>query len=90
VVLLRLALRTLRLAASGASGDAREYAADGVLRLAEAMDAYGDRALVRAQLELERRAWDAYFDAIDAIEGGDGTLAARAASIFDDCRVHHD
>ena len=37
----------------------------------------GEAALTRTDAE---RYMDAYFDAIDAIEGGDGTLAARAAS----------
>jgi len=89
LVLLRLALRTLRLAGSGAADDAREYAQDGAERLGEAMLAYGDRALVTAELDRERRAWDAYYEAVDALEAGDGSLAARAASILEDCRVHH-
>jgi hypothetical protein len=90
LVLLRLALRTLRLAGSGAPADAREYAEDGAQRLGEAMGAYGDPALVAAELERERRAWAAYYEAVDALEAGDGTLAARAASMLEACRVHHD
>ena len=47
-------------------------------------------APVSGVLELmaeERRAWHAYYDAIDAIEAGGGSLAARANAILDDCRV---
>ena len=41
------------------------------------------------QLELaeERGAWNAYYDAIEQLEDGDGQLASRARTILDECRV---
>ncbi len=85
-MLLRLALRTLRLFASGQPDDAREYALDGARRLAAELDAHGTAAFAAPELALERAAWDAYYDAVDAVEQDDD-LAAAAASILDACRV---
>jgi hypothetical protein len=87
LVLLRLALRTLRLAGTDTPGDAREYAIDGVRRLVEELGTYGDPVVVANELALERRAWDTYYAAIDAIERAGGELAQEASDIIDDCRV---
>lgn len=87
VVLLRLALRTLRLAAAGRPGDAREYAVDGARRVAEVLDTHGDPRFVGAELELERRAWHAYYEAIDALETGAEDPRSRAASLLEACRI---
>ena len=46
----------------------------------------GDPRLVELALAEERQAWNAYYDAIDAIEEDD-VLAGRARAILDDCRV---
>jgi hypothetical protein len=90
-VLMRLALRTLRLFGDGSPDDAREYASEGAARLSEALALYAD---VPAQLEIERRAWGSYYDALDAIEqgmvSGDADLIRardRAVAIIEDCRV---
>ena len=87
LVLLRLALRTLRLFGSGHADDAVEYATVGAARVAAAMERQGDPTVVAELLAAERRAWDAYYDALDAIEGGGPELRERVATIFDDCRV---
>ncbi len=87
LVLLRLALRTLRLFAEGADADARAYAIDGARQLAEAFTTHGDAAFVAAELEVERTAWDHYYDALEGLEGGPAHLRRAAASIIDTCRV---
>ena len=87
LVLLRQALRTLRLAGSGATADAREYATDGARRVAEELAAHGRPDVARRELALERSGWAAYYRAIDALEAGDATLVARARDILDGCRV---
>jgi len=91
LVLMRLALRTLRLFSDGSPDDAREYASDGAARLSEVLVFHAD---VPAQLEIERRAWGSYYDALDAIEAGirshDADLIRardRAVAIIEDCRV---
>jgi hypothetical protein len=91
LVLMRLALRTLRLFSDASPDDAREYASDGAARLSEALVFYAD---VPAQLDLERRAWGSYYDALDAIEqgmiSGDADLIHardRAVAIIEGCRV---
>jgi hypothetical protein len=88
LVFLRLALRTLRLAATGDARDAREYGLDGARRVAEELDSFGDAERVGAELKLERAAWDAYYDAVDAVEHERAELGARAGEIFAGCRVH--
>jgi hypothetical protein len=94
LVLLRLALRTLRLFADGQADDAREYATDGARRIAETLDSHGEPAVVVHRLAAERTAWGHYYDALDALEVGiaeDRPSAirarARAVSIIDDCRI---
>jgi hypothetical protein len=87
LVTLRVALRTLRLFGSGNVDDAREYATLAVARVEEALATDGDPRMVELALAEERRAWNAYYDAIDAIEAGDESLAARANEILGDCRV---
>jgi hypothetical protein len=88
LVLLRLALRTLRLFGSGADDDAAEYALDGSARIGAAFTRQGDPAAVGEALLLERAAWDDYYDAVDALESDQPALRARAADILEDCRVH--
>jgi hypothetical protein len=87
LVLLRVALRTLRLFGSGKTDDARDYAGNAPRRVAEALERHGDPRVVAAELELERAAWDRYYEALDAIEAGNDELKARAAAIIEDCRV---
>ncbi len=87
LVSLRLALRTLRLAGTGSTEDAREYAEDGARRLSQELHAHGQATFAGAELEAERQVWGAYYDAIDAVESGDGALAARAADLLEGCRI---
>jgi hypothetical protein len=87
LVLLRVALRTLRLFGSGASDDAREYATDGAKRIEEAIGDDGDPAVVAGRRVEERAAWASYYDAVDALEAGAPALRSRAAEIMDACRV---
>ncbi len=87
LVLLRVALRTLRLFGSGLAGEAREYAADAPRRVAEILQTHGHPMLVADELAVERRAWDHYYDALDALEAGAPEARARAASILEECRV---
>jgi len=87
LVALRVALRTLRLFASGKTDDAREYATLAVTRISEALATDGDPRMVELALAEERRAWNAYYDALDALEDGMDALVRRAREIIDDCRV---
>jgi len=87
LVLLRLALRTLRLFGADKVDDAREYASDGSRRVTEALESYGDATVVAAALTTERAAWDQYYDALDALDSGPKELRASAARIIDACRV---
>ena len=94
VVLLRMALRTIRLFAAGETGHASEYAIDGARRIDEALERFGDAATVSARVAAERTAWDHYYDALDALERGiaagddrAGALRERAMAIIDACRI---
>ena len=94
LVLLRMALRTLRLFAAGNESEAREYAVDGARRVGGALRAYGDPDRVSAMVAAERAAWDDYYDALDALESGiadqdEAAVRARArvVEIIDSCRV---
>jgi hypothetical protein len=87
LVLLRLALRTLRLAGAGKPAETREYALDGARRVSAGLDTWVDPGFVADELAVERRAWDAYYEAVDAIEDSRGELVARAAAILEECRV---
>lgn len=94
VVLLRFALRTMRLFAGGEVDHAREYAIDGALRLGDAFASTEDREAFAARVAAERRAWADYYDALDALEAGleagdpsAGAIAARAVAIIDACRI---
>jgi len=94
LVLLRMALRTLRLFTEGRAEDAREYATDGARRITETLDSHGDPAIVAQRLAAERTAWGHYFDALEALEAGiaddqPGAIQARARAvdIIDGCRV---
>jgi hypothetical protein len=90
VVLLRLALRTLRLFGSGKTDDAREYAIDGTGRVLEALTTHGDPGFVATELERERTAWDDYYAALELLETGPDELRARASAVIDACRVTAD
>ncbi len=94
VVLLRFALRTMRLFAAGDVDDAHEYAIDGAHRLGDTFVSIEDGAAFTARVAAERRAWADYYDALDALEAGlvagDPTaqaLASRAVAIIDACRI---
>ncbi len=94
VVLLRFALRTLRLFAAGELAHAHEYAIDGARRIDEALAVFGDPAAVADRIRSERTAWGHYYDALDILEagiaaGGTSALAlrTRAIEIVDACRI---
>jgi hypothetical protein len=86
LVLLRLALRTLRLFGSGRPEGAREYATDGTRRVADSLETHGDATFVAAALDVEREAWDHFYEAVDLIEQ-DAHLKTSAAQILEACRV---
>ncbi len=94
VVLLRMALRTIRLLAAGEADEARQYATEGAMRVGETLAFSSDRAAVSERVAAERTAWGHYYDAIDALEAGLGAgserareLASRAMAIIDGCRI---
>ena len=94
VALLRLALRTIRMFAAGEVGLAHEYAIDGVRRVDEALEVFGDAAAVAARVHAERTAWGHYYDALDTLEAGivaederTQELRARAVGIIEACRI---
>jgi len=94
VVLLRFALRTIRLFAAGEAGQAREYATVGARRIDEALQVISDAAAVAGRVQAERTAWGHYYDALDALEAGIAAgderaleLRARAIGIVDGCRI---
>ena len=94
VVLLRFALRTIRLFAAGEVGHAHEYAIDGARRIDEALRVFGDAAALAQRVQAERTAWGHYYDALDTLEAGTGAgderalaLRARADEIVDACRI---
>lgn len=94
VVLLRFALRAMRLFAGGDVDHAHEYAIDGALRLGDTLASIEDREAFAARVAAERRAWADYYDALDALEAGLGAedpaaqaIAARAVAIIDACRI---
>jgi hypothetical protein len=87
LVSLRVALRTLRLFGSGRIDDAREYATLAAERVQEALETDGDPAIVELALSEERRAWDAYYDAVETIERDAAGPAERAREILETCRV---
>jgi hypothetical protein len=94
VVLLRLALRTIQMFATGDVEHAHEYAIDGARRVEEALEVFGDTAAVEGRVRAERTAWGHYYDALDTLEAGIGAederaqeLCARAVEIMDGCRI---
>jgi len=94
LVLLRTALRTLRMLADGETSHGREYAIDGARRVSEVLAAAGDPARMASRVDAERRAWDDVYDAIDALEAGlaagdhrAGELRSMATAIIDGCRI---
>ena len=94
VVLLRLALRTIRLFAAGEVDHAHEYAIGGARRVDEALEAFGDAVALATRVEAERTAWGHFYDALDTLEAGifaqeERALAlrARAVEIIDACRI---
>ncbi|MCJ7712288.1 MAG: hypothetical protein MUQ32_15825, partial [Chloroflexi bacterium] len=94
LVLLRVALRTLRMFAAGQVEDAHEYASVAARRVDEAFRVFGDGAAVAGRVQAERTAWGHFHDALDALEAGietgDGRaldLRARAVRIVGECRV---
>ena len=94
VVLLRLALRTIRLFAAGDVEQAREYAVVGARRLDKALEVFGDAEEVARRVEAERTAWGHYYDALDTLEAGIAAnderaleLRAQAVGIIDACRI---
>jgi hypothetical protein len=94
VVLLRMALRTLRLFAAGDTQGGREYAVESARRVSEAFAAFDDSARVKRLVEAERAAWNHYYDALDLLEGGIRKhrepflgLRTRALEIIDASRI---
>ena len=92
LVALRVALRTLRLSGSGKEEDARDYATQAAERVSDALAKDGDPQMVRLALAEERQAWNAYYDAIDALEdaGPGSETVTKACEVFDECRVRTD
>jgi hypothetical protein len=84
LVLLRVALRTLRLFGSGKTDDAREYASDAPQRVTETLETYGDPDVVADALATERAVWDSYYEAIEVFAPA---LTQRTVAIIEDCRV---
>jgi hypothetical protein len=84
LVLLRVALRTLRLFGSGKTDDAREYASDAPQRVTETLETYGDPDVVADALATERAVWDSYYEAIEVFAPA---LTQRTVAIIADCRV---
>ncbi len=94
LVLLRVALRTLRMFAADQVADAREYASVAARRVDGVLGELADAAAVAGRVQAERTAWGHYYDALEAleagIEAGDDRaldLRTRAAGIIDACRV---
>ena len=94
LVLLRMALRTIRMFAADDAEQAREYASAAARRVGEALEAFGDAAALEARVHEERAAWGHYYDALDALEAGIEAgderaldLCARAADVIDACRI---
>jgi hypothetical protein len=94
VVLLRIALRTIRLFAAGQPTQAREYASIAARRVPEAFELFGDPEDIARRVRDERIAWNHYYDALDVLErgiaaGDASALALRdlAVQIIDSCRV---
>jgi hypothetical protein len=93
---VRLAMRALRMFGADDPAAGRAYAIDGTRRLAETMRSTADAPGVAARLAMERAAWHAFYDAIDALEAGiaAGDRAAeaartRAVAIIDGCRIRN-
>ncbi len=94
VVLLRLALRTIRMFAAGEVEHAHEYASAAARRVDEALEVFGNAAAVAGRVQAERTAWGHYYDALDTLEAGIGAederaleLRARAVGVIDACRI---
>jgi hypothetical protein len=94
VTLLRFALRILRFHRDGEHVTSRSFALVGARRIAEAMERTRPVDRMRAVIDHERSGWDAYYDALDALEQGlragdpDATLLRdRARAIVAGCRV---
>jgi hypothetical protein len=94
VVLLRMALRTIRMFAAGQVEEAHEYAIDGARRVKEALETFDDASAVAARVAAERTAWGHYYDALDILEAGMAAgdtrtkaLRGRANAIIDACRT---
>ncbi|MFH0750900.1 MAG: hypothetical protein V2B17_03605, partial [Chloroflexota bacterium] len=94
LVLLRLALRTIRMFAAGEVEHAHEYASAAIRRVGQALEVFGDAAAVAGRVQAERTAWGHYYDALDTLEAGIGArdsraleLRARAVEVIDACRI---
>jgi len=94
VTLLRFALRILRFHRDGEHATARSFALVGARRIAEAIERTHPVDRMRAVIDRERLGWDAYYDALDALEqglsaGDPGALELRdrARTIVAGCRV---
>jgi hypothetical protein len=93
---VRLAMRALRMFGADDPAAGRAYAIDGTRRLAETMRSTADAPGVAARLAMERAAWHAFYDAIDALEAGIAAgdraaeaARARAVAIIDGCRIRN-
>jgi len=95
IVLLRFALKTLRLFAAGEAEEGRRLFNGGASRLPRAIESYVlDRDFLRDAYRVESEAWDLYYDALDGAEAGLAAgdavaveFAERAVRCIDSARI---
>ena len=94
VTVLRFALRLARFGVDGEEAAAREFAILGSRRIEDALWRARDREALQDAIGRERRGWDVFYDALDALESGieRGDPAAlalqlRGREIVAGCRV---
>ena len=97
VTMLRFALRLVRFFVEGEAASAHAFAIVGARRIGDALDRTRDGSRLRDLVRRERRGWDVYFDALDALEGGIRAgdpralaLGRRGREIVASCRVRGD
>ena len=97
VTMLRFALRLVRFFAEGEAASAHAFAIVGSRRIGDALDRTGNASRLRDLVRRERRGWDVYFDALDALEAGIRVgdpralaLGRRGREIVASCRVRGD
>ncbi len=94
VTLLRFALRLARFFDAGETAAGRDFAIFGSRRIDEAIRRTADRDGLRDAIARERRGWNLFYDALDALEAGIArgdpaalALRRRGREIVAGCRV---